>query len=127
MSQKEYSRRQRVAPQLQREIAEVVREEFFDSRLNLLTVTEVQVNKDLSTAKVFISCMGRDPQPAAEFLNQHAGQIRGLVGRRLRMRHAPELKFVTDALPDQAAHLDQLIRGAVAEDRKHHRDDEEQN
>lgn len=124
MSQKEYARHQRVAPQLQREIMLIIREELSDSRLNLTTVTEVRMSTDLKSAKVFISCMGMDPKPAVELLNESAGRIRGFIGRRIRLRYVPQLKFVADELPDQAAHLDRLIRGAVAEDRKHHVDDD---
>lgn len=124
MSQKEYARHQRVAPQLQREIMLIIRDELSDSRLNLTTVTEVHMSTDLKSAKVFISCMGMDPEPAVKLLNESAGRIRGYLGRRIRLRYVPQLKFLMDALPDQAAHLDRLIRGAVAEDRKHHPDDD---
>lgn len=124
MSQKEYARHQRVAPQLQREIMLIIREELSDSRLNLTTVTEIRMSTGLKSAKVFVSCMGMDPKPAVELLNESAGRIRGFIGRRIRLRYVPQLKFVADELPDQAAHLDRLIRGAVAEDRKHNADDE---
>ena len=107
MSQKEYARHQRVAPQLQREIMLIIREELSDSSLNLTTVTEIRMSTDLKSAKVFVSCMGMDPKPAVELLNESAGRIRGFIGRRIRLRYVPQLKFVADELPDQAAHLDE--------------------
>ena len=130
MSQKEYSRRQRVAPQLQRELTELVPHEFSDPRVNLVTFTEVKVTPDLKSAKVYVSRLGTDPAPAVEFLNGVAGHIRHELGKRISLRHMPTLVFVADALPEQAAGMNKLIRDVVDEDRKHaaeRGDDESQN
>jgi ribosome-binding factor A len=56
-------------------------------------------------------------------LTRAGGFLRGEVGRRLRLRHAPRLEFVPDDTADKAAHLTGLINSAVAEDRKRHNDD----
>ena len=127
MSQKEYSRRQRVAPQLQRELTELVPHEFSDPRVNLVTFTEVKVTPDLKSATVYVSRLGTDPAPAVEFLNAVTGRIRHELGKRIRLRHMPTLVFVADALPEQAAGMSKLIREVVDEDRKHaaERGDEE--
>lgn len=130
MSQKEYSRRQRVAPQLQRELTELVPHEFSDPRVNLVTFTEVKVTPDLKSATVYVSRLGTDPAPAVEFLNGVAGRIRHELGKRISLRHMPTLAFVADVLPEQAAGMNKLIREVVDEDRKHaaeRGDDEAQN
>ena len=120
MSQKEYARRQRVAPQLQRELTELIAQEFSDPRVSLATVTEVDMSPDLKSARVYISCMGKDPAPAVDFLNKVVGRVRHELGKRIRLRYMPQLRFQVDALPDRAAHINHLIRDAVAEDEQHH-------
>lgn len=113
---KEYHRRERVGPQLQRELMELLGEEHFDPRVSGVTVTEVDVSTDLKSAKVYVSRLGRDTDEAVEALGELAGRLRGRLGKRLRLRYVPTLKFLSDAVPDRAADLNRLIAQARASD-----------
>jgi ribosome-binding factor A len=126
MPSKPYPRSSRVAHQIQRALSELIRREVRDPRLGMVTLTEVQVSKDLSYAKVFYSVLGAEKAQAQEILNDAADMLRGPVGRALGLRHSPELRFVNDELIENGAKLSALIRKAVNEDVKRHVDDDSQ-
>jgi len=109
------ARQQRIESEMRREIAELVSREVKDPRVGKVTITEVSLNKDKSAAKVF--CMPfASKSPAAEVLeglNNAAGFLRGEVGRRLGLRHAPRLTFILDETIDRAAHLTALIDSTI--------------
>jgi ribosome-binding factor A len=123
MSNKSYPRASRVAHQIQRALSELIRREVRDPRLGMVTLTEVQVSKDLSYAKVFYSVLGAEKSQAQEILHDASGMLRGAVGRALGLRHSPELRFVTDELIESGAKLSALIHKAVKEDKAKHVDD----
>jgi ribosome-binding factor A len=123
---KEFPRARRVAEQIQRELSRLITVELQDPRLRLVTVTEVQVTRDLAHAKVFVSVLGSDDASEAVAALRHAaGHLRRLLGAGLRMRVLPELHFAEDRVLVEASHLSALINQAVAEDERHHRDDPE--
>jgi ribosome-binding factor A len=123
MSSKSFPRSSRVAHQIQRALSELIRREVRDPRLGMVTLTEVQVSKDLSYAKVFYSVLGAEKKVAQEILDDAADMLRGPVGRALGLRHAPELKFVNDELIEKGAKLSALIQQAVKEDEARRSDD----
>jgi ribosome-binding factor A len=124
MSSKSYPRSSRVAHQIQRALSELIRREVRDPRLGMVTLTEVQVSKDLSYAKVFYSVLGAEKSIAQEILDEAADMLRGPVGRALGLRHSPELRFVNDELIERGAKLSALIHKAVKEDEARHVDDD---
>jgi ribosome-binding factor A len=123
MPNKPYPRSNRVAHQIQRALSELIRREVRDPRLGMVTLTEVQVSKDLSYAKVFYSVLGAEVAQAQEILDEAADMLRGPVGRALGLRHSPELRFVNDELIASGAKLSALIRKAVKEDDARHIDE----
>lgn len=123
MSSKSYSRSSRVAHQIQRALSELIRREVRDPRLGMVTLTEVQVSKDLSYAKVFYSVLGAEKAQAQEILNDAADMLRGPLGRALGLRHSPELRFVNDELIESGAKLSALIQKAVKDDVARHVDE----
>jgi ribosome-binding factor A len=124
MSNKSYPRSSRVAHQIQRALSELIRREVRDPRLGMVTLTEVQVSKDLSYAKVFYSVLGAEKAIAQEILDDAADMLRGPLGRALGLRHSPELRFVNDELIEKGAKLSALIHKAVKEDQARHVDDD---
>lgn len=122
-SRREYPRAARVAVQLQRELDELIREEFSDPVLQGVTVTAVDLSPDLRNARVLISRLGRPTDESCAALQRAAGMLRGRLGKRLRLRRIPELRFESDPLPDHADTMNRLIREARARDRDD--DDEE--
>lgn len=82
-----------------------------DPRIGFVTVTGVEVTPDLRQARVFVSVLGSEAEREQTFegLASIAGHIRPLVGRRLRLRHAPEITFRHDPTIERAARIEQLL------------------
>lgn len=117
---KEFSRPRRIGEQMQRELALLIQQELKDPRLGMVTVSAVEVTRDLAHAKVYITVF--DPQHDVEqslaILRKAAGFLRHELGRRVVMRSLPELHFVYDTSVEQGAKLSALIDEAVARDKK---------
>jgi len=118
---KAFNRTRRIGEQLQRELAQLIRDEIKDPRLGMVTVMDVEVSRDLSHAKVFVTVLSADEEQRAAsvaILNEAAGMLRGLLGRRLRLRTIPQLHFLYDQSIEKGAELSALIDAAVASDQK---------
>ena len=88
----------RLADMIQRELAQLLQEEIQDPRLELVTISGVRLNSDLSIAKVFYTCTD-DPirlEEIAVSLGKAKGYLRNLLGKRLNLRSTPELRFERD-------------------------------
>ena len=109
------SRSRRVAEQIRRDLAELIRFEVKDPRLALVTLTDVEVTGDFTHAKVFYSALVDAAQlPAiAAGLARASGFLRRELGRRIKIHHLPELHFVHDASIENGARLSQLIDAAI--------------
>jgi ribosome-binding factor A len=111
-------RRRRVADQIQRELAEILRTELKDPRVGMVTLTAVEVSPDLAHAKVFFTTLAgadhRDEVSAG--LRRAAGFLRSMLGTRLRIHNTPELHFVYDVSVETGIRLTHLIDEAVAAD-----------
>src|SRR6186997_2963897 len=97
---------------MREEIATFLATDVKDPRImGLVTVTAVDITRDLRHAKVFVSVLGSDSQRAATFdgLGALASHLRGRVGRALRLRVAPEIEFKNDESVGHAAHIEQLL------------------
>ena len=117
---KSFPRSRRVAQQLQRTLSELIHREIRDPRLGLVTLTEVRMSSDLSYATIYYSVLNAERSEAQEVLSSAAEILRGPVGRALRLRHAPELRFVADELIESGARLSALIHKAVKDDVERH-------
>jgi len=97
---------------MREEIAIFLANDIKDPRiLGLVTVTAVEVTRDLRHAKVYVSVLGSESQRASTFegLNGVAAHLRGRIGRALRLRAAPEIEFRNDESIAHAAHIEQLL------------------
>jgi ribosome-binding factor A len=97
---------------MREEIATFLASDVKDPRImGLVTVTAVEVTRDLRHAKVFVSVLGSESQRAATFegLGDVAAHLRGRVGRALRLRAAPEIEFRNDESVAHAAKIEQLL------------------
>ncbi|MFP4129550.1 MAG: 30S ribosome-binding factor RbfA [Halorhodospira sp.] len=109
---KDYPRSRRVAEQLRRELAEVVRDEVDDPRVGSVTLSEVQVSRDLAHATIYIDVLGAEAaevEACVGVLNRAHGFLRSQVARRLRTKRTPSLRFVHDTAFDRGARLSALI------------------
>jgi ribosome-binding factor A len=122
---KDSSRPRRVAEQIQRELADLLRLEVKDPRVGMITITDVEVTNDYSHAKVFFSLLGDEArvQEALKGLQSAAGFLRSEVSHRMKLRVMPQLHFVHDTSIERGMQLDKLIEAAVAEDAKHPHDE----
>jgi ribosome-binding factor A len=117
---KDFPRARRVADQIQRELPELIRQEVKDPRVGMLTITEVEVNRDMEFAKVFFTTLGGEPEHAAclQGLQRASGFLRSQLSHRMQLRVVPKLTFVYDRSVEYGMQLTHLIEAAVAEDAK---------
>ena len=113
---KDFQRTRRVGDQIQRELAELMRDELKDPRLGMTSISAVDVSRDMSHAKVFVSVLA-DAEHAAEsvaVLNSAAGFLRHKRGKLLHIRMVPRLHFYLDRSLEEGARIGALINRANA-------------
>jgi ribosome-binding factor A len=113
---KDYSRSRRIAEQIQRELAGLVRLELKDPRVaGLLTITDVEVSADQSHAKVFFTLLGDETRvkETTTGLTRAAGFLRTQLAQRMKLRTVPTLEFKYDASIERGMKLSRLIDEAV--------------
>jgi ribosome-binding factor A len=119
---KEYSRTQRVADYLQRELAALIQHEVRDPRLGMVSITGASVSRDLGHAKVYFTRLGSDTAEeaaqATEVLNKAAGFLRSQLSRDSSMRSVPQLRFYFDTSVGRGRDMENLIRRAADADRE---------
>jgi ribosome-binding factor A len=107
-------RPRRVAEQIQRFLSEALISELReDPRLGFTTVTGVEVSRDLRSSRVFVTILDTDPakrEGAIRALNHAAGHFRHEMGRRLRLRYTPTLRFEEDTSIERADRIERLIQ-----------------
>ncbi|MGB0664447.1 MAG: 30S ribosome-binding factor RbfA [Pontibacterium sp.] len=120
---KEYSRTQRVAEQIQRDLAQLIQFQIRDPRLGMVTVSHVRISKDLSYAEVFVTVLplnGADEteatQLAVKILNDASGYLRTELAKGIKLRIMPQLRFTFDDSVDRGRRLHTLISDAVRKD-----------
>ncbi|HEY2809635.1 MAG TPA: 30S ribosome-binding factor RbfA [Steroidobacteraceae bacterium] len=115
------SRNQRIESEIQRVLSALIAREVKDPRVGNVTITQVTMLKDKSAAKVFFTPFAsvNPPEQVRIGLTHAGGFLRGELGRRLGLRHAPRLEFLYDDTVEGAARLSGLIEQAVAADRAH--------
>ncbi|HHW76695.1 MAG TPA: 30S ribosome-binding factor RbfA [Xanthomonadaceae bacterium] len=121
---KAFPRTRRVGEQIRRELAELIRDELRDPRLTLISMTSVEVSRDLTYARIYVTLLG-DPAERTERvaeLNRAAPLLRRELGRRMRIRIVPKLEFRYDEVVERGARLSALIDAAVAADADRHHD-----
>jgi len=106
----------RIADQIQRELAELVRQELRDPRVKLVTITGVELSRDQSHAKVYFTTLGspEDAVACCEGLSRAAGFLRAGLAHRLSTRTVPDLHFAYDESIERGVKLSRLIDEAVA-------------
>ena len=126
---KEFGRPQRVAQEMQKEIALILQREIKDPRLGMVTVSAVKVSKDLAYADVYVTVLGKDLDtdhaPSIAVLNNAAGFLRAELGRRIQVRVIPRLRFHYDEVTMRGNRMNALITSAIASDSAHQAADDE--
>jgi ribosome-binding factor A len=104
----------RVADQIQRDVAELIRD-LKDPRIGMVTINAVDVTPDYAHANVFFSLLVGDPVETELALNEAAGFVRNGLFKRLSIHTVPTLHFKFDKTTERAAELSSLIQRANAE------------
>jgi len=120
---REFSRIDRIGDQMQRELAQLIQREIKDPRVGMITVNAVKVSRDLGYADIYVSLLtteelGAESPEVKEsltVLNKASGFLRGQVGRAMKLRVVPLLRFHFDELQGYSRRLDGLIRKAVGD------------
>lgn len=116
---KEFSRTRRIAQQLQQELAVVLQRDMKDPRIGFVTVNDVDVSRDLSYAKVFVTFFEEDKDGArkANALIAAAPYIRTLVAGRMKLRVMPEIRFVYDSSLVEGMRMSNLVSQVINSDK----------
>lgn len=114
-----FARTERIAQQIQRETAELLRLEINDPRVRLVTITGVEVAGDYSHAKIFFTRLDGKHDEAQQGLERASGFLRSRLAHSLKLRVMPQLHFVYDSSVERGSRLSQLIDEAVASDKAH--------
>lgn len=110
---REFSRSERVAAQIQREMADLIRTRVKDPELGMVTLSDVELSRDLAVAKLFVSFLAAKLPPArcVKRLGDFVPELRRELGRRIRIRVLPELRFVYDDSIERGMRMDALLQG----------------
>ncbi|AWK44055.1 30S ribosome-binding factor RbfA [Photorhabdus laumondii subsp. laumondii] len=121
---REFSRTQRVAQEMQKEIAIILQREVKDPRIGMATVSGVEVSRDLAYAKVFVTFLNVLTEEhdsdvvknGIKALNEASGFIRSLLGKAMRLRVVPELTFSYDNSLVEGMRMSNLVTNVVKND-----------
>lgn len=116
---REFSRPQRVAQEMQKELAIILQREVKDPRVVMVTVSGVELSRDLAYAKVFVTFLDDDEdavQEGLKALHDASGYIRMLLGKAMRLRVIPELTFAYDNSLVEGMRMSSLLSKVVKED-----------
>jgi ribosome-binding factor A len=117
------ARARKLADRIKVIVAEMLETRVKDPRLGFITITDVRITGDLQQATVFYTVMGDDSSRAdtAAALESAKGVLRSEVGKQTGVRLTPSLTFVADAVPETAAHIEDLLAKVAAADAEVHR------
>ncbi|MFM8332219.1 MAG: 30S ribosome-binding factor RbfA [Candidatus Methylumidiphilus sp.] len=123
---REFFRSDRVAAQFQRELAELLRTDIREPGLGMVTLSDVEVTRDMSLIRAYVSFLAatETPQKCVKLLNQHAPKLRRALSGRIRLRVMPELRFIHDDSIARGMRMEELL-GGLAERRSEEGQDAE--
>ena len=115
MAARDYPRSYRVADQIQRDLPTLIRLELKDPRISdLLTISSVDVTRDLSIAKIYFTVLNdAHREQTTDALKNNVGRVRKLLSKKLRMRSVPEIRFFYDTSMEEGVRMSGLINKAV--------------
>ena len=126
---REFSRAQRVAQEIKKEIAVILQREVKDPRIGMVTVSDVEVSRDLAYAKIFVTFLFDEDEQQIEQgmlgLHKASPYIRSLLGKAMRLRIVPELRFVYDNSLVEGMRMSDLVTKVINQDKAKHHDDQE--
>lgn len=123
---REFKRSDRVAQELKKEVAVILQREVKDPRIGMVTVSDVEVSRDLAYAKIFVTFLFDNDQEAInqgmKGLEKASPYIRSLVGKAMRLRIVPELRFIYDESLVEGIRMSNLVSNVIREDEAKHKE-----
>jgi ribosome-binding factor A len=123
---REFKRTDRVGDYLLRELAILIQRDLRDPRLGMVSLTAVEVSRDISHARVYFTLLGsntvEEAKPTTDVLNKAAGFLRTALAKEASMRSVPRLRFVFDSSVGRGRDLEALITRATDADARLHLD-----
>jgi len=122
---KEFSRTRRIGQQLQQELAMVLQRDMKDPRIGFVTVNDVEVSRDLSYARVFVTFFEEDitlVEQKIAALTAAAPYIRTLIAGRMKLRVMPELRFMYDSSLVEGMRMSNLVSQVITKDKQKQQD-----
>ncbi len=117
---RDFSRTDRVGQQIQKEISLILQREIKDPRLGMVTVSGVDVSRDLAFAKVYVTMFEADEtkvKTSMKILDEASGAVRSMLARRIKARTIPELTFKLDTSLMDGMRISNLVDQVVAKDK----------
>ncbi len=116
------ARARKLADRIKVIVAQTLEMRIKDPRLGFITITDVRITPDLRDASVFYTVLGtqEERQSTAAALASSKGMLRSEVGKGTGVKFTPTLEFILDAIPENAAHVEQLLRDAAQADARVH-------
>ena len=123
---REFKRSDRVAQELKKEVAVILQREVKVPRIAMVTVSDVEVSRDLAYAKIFVTFLFDNDQEAInqgmKGLEKASPYIRSLVGKAMRLRIVPELRFIYDESLVEGMRMSNLVSNVIREDEAKHKE-----
>jgi ribosome-binding factor A len=112
----------RVGEQVKKELSQILQREIKDPRIGFVTVTGVEMSGDLQIAKVYVSVLGspEQKQQTLSALEKAKGYIRSEIGRRIQLRHVPEIVFTMDESLEHSEHINRLLKEVKGQELEDH-------
>lgn len=112
------SRQEKIAEAIRQEASVIIHDKLKDPRLGFVTITNVEIARDLRFAKIFFSVLGNDLayKKTKEALNSSLGFVRKLIAQRLALRFAPEIAFYEDRSAEYSVHIEEVLNAIKEHD-----------
>lgn len=124
---REFKRSDRVAQELQKEVAVILQREVKDPRIGMVTVSDVEVSRDLAYAKIFVTFLFDNDAEAIkqgmQGLEKASPYIRTLLGKAMRLRIVPELRFIYDESLVEGMRMSNLVSSVIKNDEEKQKED----
>ncbi|MEN2936355.1 Ribosome-binding factor A [Mannheimia haemolytica] len=124
---REFKRSDRVAQELQKEVAVILQREVKDPCIGMVTVSDVEVSRDLAYAKIFVTFLFDNDAEAIkqgmQGLEKASPYIRTLLGKAMRLRIVPELRFIYDESLVEGMRMSNLVSSVIKNDEEKHKED----
>ena len=107
----QFKRKDRVGDQIKKEVSQIIQRELKDPGIGFVTVTGVELSADLKNARIFYSVLGDEQkrQKSDQALNRAVFFIQHEIGRKMRLKYTPKIKFVYDHSLEKGARIEKAL------------------